>query len=246
MDVDARHILATTDREEVAYLFKRYRIQSAPVVDDQDRLLGVITIDDAVEMLDDEADEDMLAMGGVAPEESIHDDVMQVTKSRFKWLFINLITAVMASLSISIFEDSLQKIVALAVLMPIVASMGGNAGTQTLTIAVRALATRELGPSNYWRLIVREVRIGAMNGVGFAIIIGLVAWLWFKDPTIGLVIGAALIINLISASFSGAVIPIAMRRFGIDPAVASVVFLTTVTDIVGFVAFLGLATLILL
>ncbi len=246
LDEDVRPIPVTTDQEEVAYLFKRYRLQSAPVVDADGHLLGVITFDDVVDVMGEEAEEDIRALSGVGAEESIHDDVMEVTRSRFTWLFINLLTAFAASAAIGLFEASLQRVVALAVLMPIVASMGGNAGTQTLTVAVRAMATRELGPSNYWRLVLREVRIGAVNGAGFAVLVGAVAWAWFRDAHLGVVIGAALIINLVSAGFCGAIIPIVLRRFGIDPAVASTVFLTTVTDIVGFVAFLGLATLVLL
>lgn len=245
MDEDIRPLLVTTDREEVAYDFKRYRLQSAPVVDGDGKLLGVITIDDIVEVMDEEAEEDIFAMAGVNAEESIHDDVAEVTKSRFIWLFINLWTAILAAWSISLFEASLQKTVALAVLMPICASMGGNAGTQTLTVAVRALATKDLGTSNYWRFAMREIHIGAVNGLGFAAIMGLIAWLWFGNPLIGLIIAAAMIINLVAAGLSGALIPIAMRAFGFDPAVTSVVFLTTVTDVVGFVAFLGLATLFL-
>ncbi len=246
MDEDVRHIPVTMDREEVAFLFKRYRLQSAPVVDAEDRLLGVVTFDDMVEVMEEETEEDIRAMSGVGAEESIHDNVLEVTRSRFVWLLVNLVTAFMASAAIGMFEASLQQIVALAVLMPIVASMGGNAGTQTLTVAVRAMATRDIGPSNYWRLVWRETSIGAINGIGFAILVGIVAWVWFKDPYIGLVIGMALVINLLAAGFCGALIPIALRRFGVDPAVASSVFLTTVTDIVGFVAFLGLATLVLL
>lgn len=245
MHEETRHIPVTMDREEIANIFKRYRLQSAPVVDGEDKLLGVITIDDAVEVMEEEAEEDILAMGGVDAEESIHDDVLVVTRSRFSWLFINLLTAVLASAAIGLFEASLQKVVALAVLMPIVASMGGNAGTQTLTVAVRALAKQELGPSNYLRIILRETRIGFINGMAFALIMSLLAWWWFNSSGIGIVIGAAMVINLVAAGFSGAIIPITMRRFGIDPAVASAVFLTTVTDIVGFVAFLGLATLLL-
>lgn len=245
MHEETRHIPVTMDREEIGNIFKRYRLQSAPVVDADDKLLGVITIDDVVEILEEEAEEDIRAMGGVAAEESIHDDVIQVTRSRFSWLFINLLTAVLASAAIGLFEASLQKVVALAVLMPIVASMGGNAGTQTLTVAVRALATQELGPSNYLRLILRETRIGFINGMAFALIMSLLAWWWFGSSGIGMVIGAAMVINLVAAGFAGALIPIGLRRFGVDPAVASAVFLTTVTDIVGFVAFLGLATLLL-
>ena len=246
MDEDVRHIPVTMDREEIAFLFKRYRLHSAPVVDEEDKLLGVITFDDMVEVMEEEAEEDILKLGGVTAEESLHDDVMEVTKSRFAWLFVNLITAFLAAAAIGMFEQSIQQVVALAVLMPIVASMGGNAGTQTLTVAVRALSTRELGPSNYWQLILREIRIGVVNGIGFAAIVGLVAWVWFRDAGIGLVIALAMVINLVAAGFSGALIPIVLRRVGVDPAVASAVFLTTVTDIVGFVAFLGLATLVLL
>jgi magnesium transporter len=233
------------DREEAAHILKRYRLQSAAVVREDGYLLGALTFDDVSDILEEETEEDIRRMGGVGVEESIHDDVMEVTRSRFSWLFVNLLTAIMASLAIGMFEATLQQVVALAVLMPIVASMGGNAGTQTLTVAVRALAKKELGPSNYWGLVLREVRIGAVNGVGFAIIMGLVAWFWFEDVGIGLVIALAMVINLIAAGFSGALIPIAMRRFGIDPAVASAVFLTTITDVIGFVAFLGLATIFL-
>lgn len=246
MDEDVRPIPVTTDREEIAYDFRHYRLQSAPVVDAEGKLLGIITIDDMVDVMEEEAEEDIRAMAGVGAEESIHDDVVEVTKSRFIWLLVNLFTAILAAWSISLFEGSLEKIVALAVLMPICASMGGNAGTQTLTVAVRALATKDLGLSNYWRFAFREIRIGAVNGVGFAAIMGLVAWGWFGSPGIGLVIGSAMIINMVAAAFAGALIPIAMRAAGFDPAVTSVVFLTTVTDVVGFVAFLGLATLFLL
>jgi len=199
-----------------------------------------------VEVLQEEAEEDIRQLGGVGTEESFHDDVMKITRSRFSWLFINLLTAILASLVVGLFEASLQKVVALAVLMPITASMGGNAGTQTLTVAVRALATHDLVPSNYWRMILRETRIGFMNGIGFAVIMGGIAAVWFPDqPLIGPVIAAAMIINLLAAGFTGAAIPIALRHFGFDPAVSAAVFLTTVTDIVGFLAFLGLATLVL-
>ena len=246
MDEDVRHIPVTMDREEIAFLFKRYRLQSAPVVDGQDQLLGVITFDDMVDVMGEEAEEDIRAMSGVNAEESIHDNVLEVTRSRFVWLFVNLVTAFAASAAIGLFEATLEQIVALAVLMPIVASMGGNAGTQTLTVAVRAMATRDIGPSNYWRLIGRESAIGFINGLGFAVLVGLVAWLWFDSASIGLIIAVAMVINLVAAGFCGAIIPIVLEKFGVDPAVASSVFLTTVTDIVGFVAFLGLATVILL
>lgn len=246
MNSDVHHIPVTMDREEIAFIFKRYRLQSAPVVDEEDKLLGVITFDDMVDVMGEVAEEDIRAMSGVGAEESIHDNVIEVTRSRFIWLLINLGTALAASAAIGLFEATLQQVVALAVLMPIVASMGGNAGTQTLTIAVRAMATRDIGPSNYWRLIGRETAIGLINGTGFAVLVGIVAWLWFASAAIGIVIAAAMVINMLAAGFCGAIIPIVLNRFGVDPAVASSVFLTTVTDIVGFVAFLGLATAILL
>lgn len=245
MHDETRIIPVTMDREEIGNLFKRYRLQSAPVVDPDGKLLGVITIDDAVEILEEEAEEDIFAMGGVTAEESIHGSVFEITRSRFSWLFVNIITAVLASMVIGFFSGSLEKVVALAVLMPIVASMGGNAGTQTMTVVVRALATGDLVPSNYRRLITREMKIGAINGSAFAIIVGIISWLRFSDPLLGCVIASAMIINLVTAGFFGAVVPITLRRFGVDPAVSSAVFLTTITDVVGFVAFLGLATLVL-
>ncbi len=227
MHDETRIIPVTMDREEIGNIFKRYRLQSAPVVDAEGKLLGVITIDDAVEIIEEEAEEDIFAMGGVNAEESIHADVLHVSRSRFSWLFVNIITAVLASMAIGLFSASLEQVVALAVLMPIVASMGGNAGTQTMTIVVRALATGELVPSNYRRLITREVMIGAINGIGFAVIIGVVSWLRFSDVLIGCVIASAMVINLITAGLFGALVPIVLRRIGVDPAVSSAVFVTT-------------------
>lgn len=238
-------IPATMDQEEVAYIFKAEDLTSAPVVDEDDRLIGVITIDDVVDVIAEEAQEDIMKLGG-ATQGDFYRDIGTVSFSRGRWLLVNLLTAIFASAVISLFEATIEEIVALAVLMPIVASMGGNAGTQTLTVAVRALATRELSSANALRVIGKETLIGAINGGGFAIITGLVAGLWFDNPMLGVVIGAAMIVNLIAAGLFGALIPIALEKFGADPAVSSSVFLTTVTDVVGFFAFLGLASIFLI
>ena len=239
-------IKATTDQENVAFLFNKEHLYAAPVVDENDRLIGVITVDDILEVMQDEASEDILKLGGVSGTSDIYKAVLETTKSRFTWLAVNLVTAILASLVISLFEATLQEVVALAVLMPIVASMGGNAGTQSLTIAVRALATRELSQANTWRFIAKETAVGFLNGVLFAILIGGIAWAWFNNPVLGGVIGAAMIINLIVAGLFGITIPVILEKLRIDPALASGVFLTTVTDVIGFFAFLGLAALVML
>jgi magnesium transporter len=232
-------------QEDVAYVFNQYHLVSAPVVDDTGRLVGVITIDDAMEVLEDEAEEDIMRLGGVGDEE-ISDDVWEITKRRFPWLAVNLVTAVLASLVIGLFEDTITHVVALAILMPIVASMGGKAGTQTLTVAVRALATRDLTQTNASRVIGREVAVGLINGLGFAVIMGIVAWVWFDQPLIGLVIAVAMVVNLAAAALAGILVPIVLDKAGADPALASGTFVTTVTDVVGFFVFLGLAAAVLL
>jgi magnesium transporter len=242
---DFRILHAEDPQEDVAYAFNQYHLVSAPVVDDAGRVVGVITIDDAMEALDDEAEEDILRLGGVGDEE-ISDNVWEITRRRFPWLAVNLVTAILASMVIGIFEDTIAQIVALAVLMPIVASMGGNAGTQSLTVAVRALATRDLTSTNATRVIGREITVGLINGIGFALVMGLVAWGWFGQPLIGVVIAAAMVVNLVAAALSGILVPIALERVGADPALASGTFVTTVTDVVGFFAFLGLAAAVLL
>ncbi|MEO3433662.1 magnesium transporter [Inquilinus sp. CAU 1745] len=242
---EVRPIAATTDQEEVAYMFRQYGLVSAPVVDDSGRLIGVVTVDDVVDVIDEEAEDDLLKLGGVA-EDDFYSAVLDTSRSRFSWLGLNLLTAILASGVIAIFEGTIEQIVALAVLMPIVASMGGNAGTQTLTVAVRALAMKELSASNARRVIGKELLVGSINGLAFAIIAGGITAVWFGDPTLALVIGAAMIINLVIAALSGTLIPLALDRFRIDPAVASGVFLTTVTDVVGFFAFLGLAAWVLI
>ncbi len=245
MDTSVEVVRATADQEEVARQFARYDLLSAPVVDENDRLVGVVTVDDVVEVIADEADEDIRRLGGVG-DESLFDNVVDATRSRFPWLLINLATAILASSVIQLFDASIQQMVALAVLMPIVASMGGNAGTQTMTVAVRALGTRDLGPANAVRIVMRETSIGLINGLLFALILGLTTLLWFGSGPLGAVIAAAMVFNHICAAFAGILIPLALDRLGYDPALASGVFLTTVTDVVGFFAFLGLATLWLL
>ncbi|MCH7832749.1 MAG: magnesium transporter, partial [Proteobacteria bacterium] len=230
---------------DVAYAFNQYHLVSAPVVDDSGRLVGIITIDDAMEVLEDEAEEDIMRLGGVGDEEISHK-VWAITRRRFPWLAANLVTAIMASLVIAIFDETISSYVALAVLMPIVASMGGNAGTQTLTVAVRALAMKELTAANAGRVIGKEFLVGALNGVLFAGLIGVVTWIWFGSLALGVVIGLAMSVNMLVAGLAGSTIPLMLDRIGVDPAVASSVFLTTVTDIVGFFVFLGLAALILL
>ena len=216
--------------------------ESAAVVDDNQRLVGSITIDDIVNVIQEEASEDILRLGGVGDEE-ITDTVLSTTRSRFGWLMVNLATAVLASGVISLFDATIEEMVALAVLMPIVASMGGNAGTQTMTVAVRALAQRNLSPVNAMRVIWRESAVGLLNGIAFAIIMGLFAWWWFSSDQLGLIIGAAMIINMLAAALAGILIPLGLDHFEIDPAIASGVFVTTVTDVVGFFAFLGLAAI---
>ena len=241
---DIHPVPADMNQEEVAQMFMREDITSAPVVDEEDRLIGMITIDDVVDVIDEEAQEDMLRMSGVG-ESDLYRAVISTASSRFRWLFINLFTALLAASVISMFSHTIEQLVALAVLMPIVAGMGGNAGTQALAVAVRSLATNELSRVNERRVVMKEVGVGAINGILFATMIGITAGLWFQSPMLGGVIGAAMIINLITAGFFGAFIPIVLDRMGADPAVASSVFLTTMTDIVGFFAFLGLATLFL-
>ena len=245
MEEDFRTLEATEPQEDVAYAFNQYHLVSAPVVDGDGRLIGVITIDDAMEVLEDETEQDLKRLGGVGDEE-LSDQVWAITKRRFPWLAVNLVTSILASLVIGLFDDEIGQLVALAVLMPIVASMGGNGGTQSLTVAVRAIATRDLTPTNAWRVVVREALVGLGNGFVFAIAMGVIAWLWFDQPMLGVVIGLAMIINMLAAGLAGILVPIGLDRVGADPALASGAFVTTVTDIVGFFAFLGLAALILL
>jgi magnesium transporter len=241
---DIHPIPAETDQEEVARLFRREGLTSAPVVDADNRIIGVITVDDVVEVIAEEADEDIMRLGGVDSSD-LHRTIIPTAVSRFGWLAINLGTAFLASSVVGLFENTLEKVVALAVLMPIVAGMGGNAGTQTLTVAVRALAMRELSKTNMMRTIVKETAVGFLNGFAFAVITGVLAAAWFDRPMLGIVIGLAMVTNLVAAGLFGILIPLTLQKFKIDPALASAVFLTTITDVVGFFTFLGLASLLM-
>ncbi|HSM18822.1 MAG TPA: magnesium transporter [Hyphomicrobiales bacterium] len=240
MEPEIYTVDATDDQEEVARTFERYDLVSAAVIDESGRLVGVITVDDIIDVIEEEADEDIRLLGGVGDEE-ISDSVLTTTRSRFIWLLINLGTAILASGVISLFDATIEQMVALAVLMPIVASMGGNAGTQTMTVAVRAIATGDLARFNVRRIITRETLVGFVNGCLFAVIMGAIAGLWFGNAELGGVIGVAMVVNLVAAGLSGILIPIVLNRLTLDPALASAVFVTTITDVVGFFAFLGLA-----
>ena len=245
MDTNLITIDQSMDQEDAAYLFEKYNLISAPVIDGDGRLSGMMTVDDIIEIIQDENKEDMLALAGVT-ESGLTDTALDTVKARAPWLFINLITAILASLVIAQFDYAIEQIVALAVLMPIVASMGGNAGTQALTVAVRNLTEKDLNQRTSWRAVRREGYAATMIGVVFAIALALIAYVWFQDTQLALVAFVAMIINHIFAGLAGILVPLGLKKFGADPAVASSVFVTTVTDIVGFFAFLGFAVLILL
>ena len=245
MDRDFRSFSVIQPQEDVAYAFNQYHLVSAPVLDETGRLAGVITIDDAMQVLDEETEEDLMRLGGVG-DEDLSDTVLEIAKQRLPWLAVNLATAIIASLIIAQFDMVIEQIVALAVLMTIVASMGGNAGTQTLTVAVRALATKDLTSTNALRIVTREGLVGLLNGAVFAVVMGGATWWWYSDPSLGIVLGVAMIINMFVAALAGILVPIGLEKVGADPALASAVFVTTVTDVVGFFAFLGLAAIVLL
>jgi magnesium transporter len=240
---DRHRVSVTDDLEEVARLFGKYNLVAAPVLDNEDRLVGVITVDDVVDVIEEEADEEIKALGGITSDEQLSDNVLTIARGRFNWLLVNLATAFLASSVLGLFEGQLEKMVALAVLAPIVASQGGNAATQTMTVAVRALATRELGTGNALRVVMREGFVGLVNGIAFAVITGIAAVAWFKIPGLGVVIGLAIICNLVAGALGGILIPIILERVKVDPAVSSGTFVTTVTDVVGFFSFLGIATM---
>ncbi|HRO49933.1 MAG TPA: magnesium transporter [Hyphomicrobium sp.] len=245
METDIHLVKATDEQGDVARQFERYDLMAAPVVDQNNKLVGVITVDDVVEVIQEEADEDMLALGGVG-DESIGDTVASTARSRIPWLIVNLGTAVLGSLVIQQFDATIEQMVALAVLMPVVASIGGNAGTQTMTVTVRALATSKLGAANAPRIITRETLVALINGVVLSTIIAGIVFLWFGSGMLGGVIAAAMVVNLLAAGLAGILIPLALDRLKLDPAPASGVFVSMITDVVGFFAFLGLASLILL
>lgn len=245
MEKEPTLVRVDTDQEEVAYLFRQYDLTSMGVVDDGGRLIGVITFDDVVDVIEEEAEEDLMLMSGIQ-ETDITESVFVASKNRVTWLIVNLGTAILASMVIAMFDATINEMVALAVLMPIVASMGGNAGTQTMTVTVRAIATRELTATNMKRIIFREFSIALLNGVIIAILIGGLSWVWFDNTLLGLVMGVAMIVNMIMAGLAGILIPITLDKVNIDPALASSIFVTTITDVIGFFAFLGLASQVLI
>ena len=243
MDTDQTVFKVSDGKDDVAYKFEQYNLVSAAVIDGNGRLVGTLMVDDVLDIIQERAEDDMLRLGGVNADEELTGPVLAITRSRFAWLFVNLLTAILASWVISWFDATIQQMVAIAVLMPIVASMGGNAGTQTMTVAVRALATRQLGPFNAFKVVVRECSVGLINGVLFAVIMGLFTWWWFGYSALGVIIGAAMIINLMAAALAGILLPLALDWFETDPAISAAVFLTTVTDVTGFFSFLGLASI---
>ena len=243
IDEEMHSVRVSDDQGDVARLFEHYDLVATPVVDERDRLVGVITFDDIVDVIEQEAEDEIRALGGVGREEELADPVWFVARGRFNWLLVNLATAFLASSVLGLFEGELQKMVALAVLAPIVASQGGNAATQTMTVVVRALARHELSSANATRIILREVLVAVVNGLAFAVITGVAAAAWFKVPDLGVVIGLAMICNLVAGALGGILVPLALHRFHADPAISSGVFVTTVTDVVGFFSFLGIATL---
>ncbi|MDE1566656.1 magnesium transporter [Aquabacter sp. P-9] len=241
---EQRHVVkASDDQEDVARMFEHYNLVSAPVVDDAGRLVGVMTIDDVVDVIQEEADEDLRAMAGVGSDEELSDTVPYTARSRLPWLVINLGTAFLSAFIIGLFSATIEQMVALAILMPIVASMGGNAANQTMTVAVRALATKDLGSHNARRVVTREVLVGLLNGAILAVALGMIAAAWFGNIQLGGVIAAALVVNMLAAGLFGILVPLTIQRLKLDPAVASGVFVTTVTDSVGFFTFLGFASL---
>ena len=241
-----RTVRGATPEADVAYLFTQYHLISCPVVDADDRLVGVITIDDAMNVLDEEHEEDMLLLAGVGEESSISDGVFETVRQRFPWLFVNLLAANLSALVIAQFQSTIAVFLALAALLPIVASMGGNAGTQSLTVAVRALATRDLTATNAMRVVRREAAVGLINGMGFALMMALVGWYFYDSLALGGVIAVAMVVNLLIAALAGVLVPLIFVRFGMDPAVSSGTFVTTLTDLFGFFTFLGLASLVLM
>ena len=238
-------IPADQDKADVAYAFNQYHLISAPVVDMENRVVGVITIDDAMVVLDEELEEDIMLLAGIG-DSSVSDTIFETVRGRLPWLAVNLVTAILASIVIAQFEATIAQFVALAILMPIIASMGGNAATQSLTVAVRAIATKDISSTNIGRVIRREVGVGILTGLIFAVSMGLIGVFWFGTAMLGVVIAISMLINLVVANLAGTTIPVILEKLGIDPALASGAFVTTVTDVVGFFAFLSIAGILLL
>jgi magnesium transporter len=245
MESDFRKIPVTMDQEEVSILFRRYGMVCAGVVDDAGRLVGMITIDDIIDVIDEEAEEDLMALAGVG-EANVRSSLWDTLQGRSSWLLINLFTAIIASAVIGLFDATIEQLVALAILMPIIASMGGNAGTQTVTVAVRAIALRQLDRDAAMAFVRRELLVAALNGVVFAMLSATMAFLWFNNADVAAVMAVAMFANMMIAGLSGTLVPLGLVRLGVDPAVASSVFVTTITDVVGFFVFLGLAALYLI
>jgi|TARA_B110000211_G_scaffold233416_1_gene299596 magnesium transporter len=238
-------ISVNMDKEEVGHAFENYNLISAGVVNKNNKLVGMITADDVVTVVQEEAEEDALRLAGVGDEE-ITDSVFVKTKRRFNWLLLNLFTALLATWVISKFGASIEQMVALAFLMPIVASMGGNAGMQTLAVTIRAIATKELSSSNFNKVVTKEFFIGILNGIIFAIITGIIVQLWFREINLSILIAISMILNMIVAGLFGILVPVSLKKLNIDPALASSVFVTTITDVIGFLSFLGIGTLFFL
>jgi magnesium transporter len=246
MKRDITKFQALTPDKEVAAAFERYNLITAPVVDERDRLLGRITVDDVVDVIREEADRTVMARAGLSEEEDMFAPVARSTKNRALWLGVNLLTAFLASWVIGLFEETIVQVVALAVLMPIVASMGGNAGTQTLTIVIRGIAMGQITGVNAMRVLTKELAVGLLNGLIWAVVVGAAAYYAYQSPMLGFVMGAAMVINLLAGALAGVLLPLLIRKVGVDPALAGTVVLTTVTDVVGFFSFLGLASLFLI
>ena len=238
-------ISVNMDKEEVGLTFENYNLVSAGVVNKDNKLIGMITADDVVTVVQEEAEEDVLRLAGVGDEE-ITDGVLKKTKRRFSWLLLNLLTAIIASIVIGFFQEDIEKVVALAVLMPIVASMGGNAGMQTLAVTIRAIAKQEISSGNFYKIVTKEFVIGVLNGIIFAIISAAVVQLWFKELDLSILIAVAMILNMIVAGLFGILVPVSLKKFNIDPALASSVFVTTITDVIGFLSFLGIGSIFFL
>lgn len=245
MYTDLKVIHADMDQEEVAFIFQQYGLASAPVVNKEGRMIGVIELDDIVDVIEEEAQEDILRLGGIK-ESDVHANPVETLFSRFPWLFINLGTAFLDSIVIGFFDKAIAHIAALAVLMPVAASMGGNAGTQSLTVIVRALATKELTSTNAMRIIFKEVLVGLLNGLLFAIVTGPAVYLWYHDLNLSIIFATAMIFTLVVAGLSGVLIPMFLQKIGVDPAISTVIILTTLTDVTAFATFLGFATMFLL
>jgi magnesium transporter len=246
MNTDVTAIQADTPAQEVAAIFEREDLVSAPVVASDGTLLGRITVDDVVDVIREKADHSLMSLAGLDDYEDTFAPVLRTTRRRSVWLGINLLTALLASWVVGLFEHTIANLTALAVLMPVVASMGGIAGSQTLTLVIRSMALGQIGDANARWLVSKELAVGTLNGLLWAVVVGVIAWYWFDDRGLGMVIGIAMVINLVMAALTGASLPLLLRKLGIDPALSGGVILTTVTDCVGFFSFLGLATVFLI